>query len=265
LVQVRLVQRRLVLEQLVVHLPELALRVRGHGGLGGRLGVVVERERVVLPHEADLVPVLLLHLRQRRFHTAAERALEVGEDDDLERRRLRALRGRVTRLDVVHLRVRLGAFVLTAGRARRSRRNLALGLLEQRLVHVRLGRALGDHALGRRHFLVYLRLERLERLRAREELAVDEERRRATRADLPTRGRVGLDAFLALLRVEGRLELAHVEAQLTGVLLVGLAVHVLLIREDLVVHLPELPLLAGGSRRDGGRHRVRVEGQRQIA
>ncbi len=148
---------------------------------------------------------------------------------------------------------------------RRRRRHLGLRVLHDDVVDLGLGRPLGDQRLGALELLVDLGLERLERLRARQELAVDEEGRRAARADLATGRRVGLDLGLALLRVERRLELAHVEAQLLRVLLVGRAVHGLLVGEDLVVHLPELPLLAGGARRDGGRHGVGVEGQRQVA
>ena len=184
----------------------------------------------------------------------------------VERRVLRALRLRVARPrpcrwscpDPASSRPRAPA-------ARRGRRDLGLRVLHDDVVDLGLGRALGDQRLGALELVVDLGLERLERLRAREELAVDEERRRPARADLAARGRVRLDLRLALLRVERRLELAHVQAQLLRVLLVGGAVHRLLVGEDLVVHLPELALLARGARRDRRRHGVRVERQRQVA
>ena len=84
------------------------------------------------------------------------------------------------------------------------------------------------------------------------------------RADLAARGRVGLDCLFALLRVQRRLELTHVEAEVLGVLLERRAILVRLVGEQLVVHLPELPLLAGGPRRDGRGHGVGVERQRKV-
>ncbi len=76
------VQRLLVGEHLVVHLPELPLRLGGDGGLGGQRRVVVERQRVVTEEEPDLLGVVLHDLVDRRDHAAAKRALEVRELDD---------------------------------------------------------------------------------------------------------------------------------------------------------------------------------------
>ena len=82
----------LVGEQLVVHLPELALRLGRQRGLGGQRRVGVERQRVVAEEEPDLVRVLLLDLVHRRNHAAAERTLEVGERDDVDLGRGRSAR-----------------------------------------------------------------------------------------------------------------------------------------------------------------------------
>ena len=176
----------LVAEQLVVHLPELPLRAGGHRRLGGRLGVVVERERVVLPHHADLARVLLLQLRQRRLDARCR----TGTGSRRTRRPARApffgpFDGDLPACDLVDLGlVFSGPARLGAARPRRRCRHVRLRVLHERLVDLGLGRPLGDQRLGRLQLLVDLGLERLERLRARQELAVDEERRRATRADL---------------------------------------------------------------------------------
>ena len=75
-------QRLLVGEQLVVHLPELALLGRGHGGDGGGHGVVVEGQRVVAEGDLQVVLVDLLQLIQRALGARAVRALELGERDE---------------------------------------------------------------------------------------------------------------------------------------------------------------------------------------
>ena len=53
--------------------------------------------------------------------------------------------------------------------------------------------------------------------------------------------------------------------ELTGVLLEVRALDVLLVGEELVVHLPELALGLRGERRLGRQRRVGVEGQRVVA
>ena len=88
------VERALVLEDLAVHRPELALLARGLGGERGGHRVRVHRQRLVLPDDAELAGVGLLELLQRGLDAAAERALEVGEQDHRELRVRRAA-GRV--------------------------------------------------------------------------------------------------------------------------------------------------------------------------
>ena len=81
---------RLVLEREVVELEERASAAeREHHlrGLGGGPGVDVKGQRLVLPHDADVVrPVRRLHLLERGFDARAERALEIRERDDGDRR-----------------------------------------------------------------------------------------------------------------------------------------------------------------------------------
>ena len=80
----------------------------------------------------------------------------------------------------------------------------------------------------------------------------------------PACGLVGGDALLAARGGDGGLEAAHVEADLLGPGLVGGRRELGLGGEHLVVHLPELALLArrlGGQR---GRPGVRVEGERLV-
>ena len=107
-------------------------------------------------------------------------------------------------------------------------------------------------------------LNSLVRHGARDRAAVDEEVRRALHADLSAERHVGVDAALVRRRVERGLELAHVEAELPRVLLEVRALDVLLVGEELVVHLPELPLLLRGERRLGRERRVGVEGERVV-
>src|SRR5258706_11112220 len=102
--------------------------------------------------------------------------------------------------------------------------------------------------------LIDHRGERLERHRAGDLAPVDEERRRAHPAAGQRVGglHVAVDRRLELARVEIRLELLDVEADLLGVLLQVGAVQRLLVAEQLVVHLPELALLPHRHRPLGG-------------
>src|SRR5262249_17266396 len=65
--------------------------------LGRERRVRVEVERVVAEEDADVVRVILLDLLERRDDAAAERALEVGELDDVDLGRRRALAGALER------------------------------------------------------------------------------------------------------------------------------------------------------------------------
>jgi hypothetical protein len=80
--------RLLVLEEDVMHLPELALLAGGQRGLGADLGVLVHRQREVLEDDADVLGVgrVLDDLVQHVGELGAERALEVGELDDRDQR-----------------------------------------------------------------------------------------------------------------------------------------------------------------------------------
>ena len=111
-------------EEPVVHLPELALLAGGLGGLRRGERVRVERERLVLPDDPHLVAVRALRLVERRADAGAERALEVGEDDD-RHRRARVAAHRVVRADVDRADLRRrggGAAAGTPARPRRARR-----------------------------------------------------------------------------------------------------------------------------------------------
>ncbi len=88
--QARGLQVQLVLEEEIVHLPELALRARRLGGLGRELGVRMHfHERELPEHEAHPVPEVL----EQHFHggisLAARRALEIPVFDDGHFRRRR--------------------------------------------------------------------------------------------------------------------------------------------------------------------------------
>ena len=115
----------------VVHLPEAVgalLLVRLHRRLRGERRVGVHRERQVLPHEVDLVAVVLLDLVHAVFDALAERALEVTELDDGDLRRLRAAPRRVAE-------GRHGLLLRLAG---------ALPVLDERVVEVLLRDALRE-------------------------------------------------------------------------------------------------------------------------
>ena len=256
---------RLIREDLVVHLPELALltgRHRRHRR-GRRVGV--ERQRVVLPHHADVLAVVLLDLGDGRLDARAERALEVRELHDGDLGGLGAALGRAAHRHLVdrgrigrrRLR-RLGRLVgVGDGGAR-------LGVASQRVVHLPGGDAGVDRLGGVGDLFVDHLLERLERLRAGERAAVDEERRRATRAELGGLILIGLDRRGVLRRVERFLDLGRVEPELARVLLQARAIERLLVLEQLVVRLPELALLVGGQRDLRRRGGVLVERQRVV-
>ena len=221
--------------------------------------MIVERQRILPEGQPHLALVLLLDLLDRRHHARAERALEVRELDDLHGRRLRPDRRRVARIDLVD-RLVLGRSTLR--RLRRRGRHFGLGVLHHRVVELGRRRALLHERVRVLQLLVDLGLERLERLRADERLAVDEERGCAARADLVALGLLGVDLLLPLARVQVGLELLHVQADLARVLLQGRALERGLVGEQLLVHLPELALRLGRQRRLGRQVRVVVERQR---
>ena len=93
------VERVLVGEQQVVHLPEAALRRGRLRGLGGQLGVRVHvGERQVAEHEAHVLAEVVEQLAHDRLGLPAVRALEVAVLDERDRRVVGAA-------DVVALRV----------------------------------------------------------------------------------------------------------------------------------------------------------------
>src|SRR3981081_792290 len=83
-------------------------------------------------------------------------------------------------------------------------------------------------------------LERLERQRPDQLPAVDEEGGRAGGAEDGTRLHVGPDQGLVAVPLDRRVELAQVEADLLRQLIVEGGRELVLAREELVVHLPEL-------------------------
>ena len=208
----------------------------------------MERERLVLPGEADLSPILIPQLLQRRLDAAAERALEVRPFDDGDRRILGAQDGRVADLDLRR-----------HGRLRLPRGLHVLG--DEHLVELLQLHALLQRRVGLLDLLVDHRLERLEGLRSRDEPAVDEERRRAVGADLVRSPRVALDRRGDLRRVLVLAPAGHVEADLLRPLLVLCVRQLLLVLEHQLVHLPELALLVGRQGRLGRGQRVGMERQ----
>jgi hypothetical protein len=103
--------------------------------------------------------------------------------------------------------------------------------------------------------------ESVERLRARERTAVDEEGRRAARAELGALVGVGLNGGVVLVIVERVLDVAIREADVLGVLLQRRAIERLLILEERVVHRPELAVRRGGGGNLSRGLGVVVEGQ----
>src|SRR5688572_8098282 len=111
-------------------------------------------------------------------------------------------------------------------------------------------------------------LERGRRLRPAQEVAVDDESRRSVHAGVVADLHVGVDFGLVLARIEGGLELFHVEADLGRNRLETLAPDALLLTfEGLVVELPEARvalLRERFLRRFGGEGSILVEWQRQV-
>src|SRR5207247_7995863 len=106
--------------------------------------------------------------------------------------------------------------------------------------------------------------ELFERLRSRQEAPVDEKAGRPGDAQRFCFGDVRIDRALDAGRIESRLELLCIQAKLPRVLNEEGARQLLLIREELVVILPELPLLEGGDRGHRRRHRVLMEIKRIV-
>ena len=86
--QVHVVQRLLVLEQYVVHCPEvvLALRSGAFGCLGGVFGVSMLRPREVAVHEAKLTAEPVPDLLDLGIRHATKRALKIAVLDQSDRR-----------------------------------------------------------------------------------------------------------------------------------------------------------------------------------
>ena len=79
-----------MVEEQVVHLPELPLRARRLGRLGGQLRARMDvGQRQVAEHEAEVVAEVGEELAQHRLRAPAVRALEVPVFDERDRRVLR--------------------------------------------------------------------------------------------------------------------------------------------------------------------------------
>ena len=190
---------------------------------------------------------------------AAEGALEIGELDDRDLGLRAAAAGRVAEGNLVDLRRGLPA-VFRGRRRRRGR-----GPLHERRVELRGRGAAGEQLVGARELVVDDPLELLVGLRALDVAAVDEEVGRPRHADLAGERQIGVDASLAGVAVQRGVELGEVEPELLRVPIQAGAIQALLVREQLVVHLPELPLRLGRHRRLGGQGGVGVERQRVVA
>ena len=261
-----------LLEQGVVHLPELALLVRGEGGAGSGLGLLVHRERLLAEHHADLVAVLLLDLREGREHAAAVGALEVRVLDDGHERLVEALLRAILRGHGVVLgRVGLAGasatllLVLALG----ARRSGALGLGRAHDPGVDLfGLGAGvDQGLGEGLLLLDELLELIDVLGAALGQTVDEEARGRAHAELLALGRLRVDLRRVGVGLELLLELGHVgHASFFGVLdqvLVGEGAGVL---EREVMHRPAdvLALRVGGEHGLRGRLGPGVHREREV-
>jgi hypothetical protein len=125
---VRAAERLLVLEEHVVHLPELlaaALRQRLTRGDGRRHGVLVEGQHVVAPDDAHVVAVLVHDAGERGLDPLAERALELAPHHDGDERVVRpALRRPSGHLGPEPL----DAFRRRCARARRALARAAAGV-----------------------------------------------------------------------------------------------------------------------------------------
>ncbi len=91
LLEVGVVQLRLIREEAIVVRPEFTLlaRARRRFCRGPRIGV--PGQRVVTIDEMDPIAVRIQHLRDGRIRAQAERTLEIRELDDFDRRVRRPL------------------------------------------------------------------------------------------------------------------------------------------------------------------------------
>src|SRR5262245_57587491 len=115
-----------------------------------------------------------------------------------------------------------------------------------------------------RQLLVDDFLELVEGLGPGDHAAVDEERRRSGHPYAGCVGDVLVDVGLELLVLEAFVELRLIEPELAGECLQPLLAEIGL-RPQLVVVLPELPLRAGARRGLGGRPRMGMELEREVA
>ena len=249
----------------IVHRPELPLRPGGAGRDRRRPGLLVKRQRHVAPDEPDLVRVLLPQARQRLLDARAERTLEVGPLDDGDRRVGGAARRRAGDVDADP---DVGVGIGPGGRRVGPLVEAGLG---ERCVELAARRPGGQERVRLAELLVDRLLEHLDRLRAVERPAVDEEGRRPGDAEAARVVRVAREAIRARPAVEVGLPPRDVEPELRRVPVERRAIELGVVRVELVVHLPELPLLArrlGGQRRGHGvvvkRQRVVAEHQRQV-
>src|SRR5947207_4479709 len=85
--QMFIVERALMLEQRVVHLPEPSLRARGFRRFGGAFGARMNRaERKIPEDEAQTCAEMFSHGLHDGVRAAAVRALEVAVLDERQRR-----------------------------------------------------------------------------------------------------------------------------------------------------------------------------------
>src|SRR5260221_5017541 len=95
-----------------------------------------------------------------------------------------------------------------------------------------------------------------ERFGPRKKASIDEERRRTGDPERLGVGDVTIDDRLPRGRVEGGLEPLHVEPEIARLLQQDIMLDARLAGEDLVVIGPELPLIVGRQRRQGGERRI---------
>jgi hypothetical protein len=200
LLEAVLIERLLVGKQLVVHLPELALLVRGQAASAAMWALLWKGSGSCLKAIRTSPSKFLRILFEGLHHPRAERTLEVRVLDDGDLGGLRANRRAVANRNLEHdARVRqleLGRLRLLLGRL--LGRGLLLAVLDERGVEL-LGLDARLEQLARRGQLFVDNLrEVLVRLRARQRPPVDEERRRAARAELGGLGLVALDLLVVL-------------------------------------------------------------------
>ena len=109
------------------------------------------------------------------------------------------------------------------------------------------------------------RLERIERLRARQEPTVDEKGRSCVHTELVPSGVVVLNDLSELTGVEALVERGGIETQVGCELLQVRLRERSLVLENLVVVFPELSLLVSTQRSLGGRCCLRMIGERIVA